>query len=64
MNNKRRTKQKTAILEYLRSVKTHPTAEAVYSALKNKISNLSLGTVYRNLSDFKKEGLLKEIELS
>lgn len=64
MNNKRQTRQKSAILEYLKSVKTHPTAEIVYSALKNKIPNLSLGTVYRNLSDFNKEGLLKEIEIN
>lgn len=63
MNNQinRETRQKTVILDYLRNVKTHPTAEAVYLVLKKEIPRLSLGTVYRNLENFKKQGLIKEI---
>lgn len=61
---KRSTKQKTAIIEYLRSVKTHPSAETVYLALKKKMPQLSLGTVYRNLDAYAKNGqsLLFEVK--
>lgn len=58
--NKRTTKQKSAILEYLRSVKTHPSAEAIYLNLKKEFPRLSLGTVYRNLEEFYKAGLVKK----
>ena len=62
--SKRSTKQKTAILEYLRGVKTHPSAETVYLALKKKMPQLSLGTVYRNLDAYAREGksLLFEVK--
>ena len=62
--SKRSTKQKTAILEHLRSVKTHPSAETVYLALKKKMPQLSLGTVYRNLDVYAREGksLLFEVK--
>lgn len=61
---KRSTKQKTAILDYLRGVKTHPSAETVYLALKKKMPQLSLGTVYRNLDAYAKNGqsLLFEVK--
>jgi len=52
----RSTKQKAAIIDYLRSVKTHPSAETVYLALKRKMPRLSLGTVYRNLDAYAQEG--------
>lgn len=56
LQTQRSTKQKTAILEYLRGVKTHPSAETVYLALKKKMPQLSLGTVYRNLDAYAQEG--------
>ena len=45
----RRTRQKEAILEVLRSTTSHPTADWVYDEVKKEIPNISLGTVYRNL---------------
>ena len=36
----RTTKQKEVILEFLRSVKTHPTAEDVYIGVRKKLSNI------------------------
>ncbi len=62
MTAERQTKQKTVILGYLRSVKIHPTAETVYSAVKKEISNISLGTVYRNLEEFSRNEIIKKIE--
>ncbi len=50
------SKQRQTILDEIRAVKTHPTAEAVYEMTKKKIPNISLGTVYRNLSLMKENG--------
>ncbi len=44
------SKQREAILTYLKSTKEHPTAEVVYSELRMEYPRLSLGTVYRNLN--------------
>lgn len=44
------SKQREAILAYLHSTKEHPTAEKVYSELRQEFPKLSLGTVYRNLN--------------
>jgi len=49
----RLTSQKQIILDYLRSVKTHPTAENVYCAVKKKLPRISQGTVYRVLNGLK-----------
>ena len=38
-----------AILELVRRLKTHPTAEEIYAQLRPTNPRLSLGTVYRNL---------------
>ncbi|OGZ18043.1 MAG: hypothetical protein A2Z78_01675 [Candidatus Nealsonbacteria bacterium RBG_13_36_15] len=52
----RTTSQKQIILDYLKSVKSHPSAEKVYSVVKKKLPRISKATVYRNLKDFKKRG--------
>lgn len=44
------SKQREAIKLYLMSRKDHPTAEAVYAHVKGEYPNISLGTVYRNLT--------------
>ncbi|MGM0609486.1 MAG: Fur family transcriptional regulator, partial [Thermodesulfobacteriota bacterium] len=50
MNKKlRNTKQRSIILQELRKVKSHPTADDVYMMVKEKLPRVSLGTVYRNL---------------
>ena len=58
--NKRQnySRKREAILDTLRSTKTHPTAEWVYLQLKSQYPDLSLGTVYRNLSQFKEDGTI------
>lgn len=50
------SKQRAAILEVLRATDTHPTANAVYERVKEKLPNISLGTVYRNLAALKENG--------
>ena len=50
-------RKRNAILQYLRSVTNHPSAETVFTELKHEIPDLSMGTVYRNLNLFKQQGL-------
>lgn len=57
----RYSKKREAILEAIRSTDTHPSAEWVYQTLKPEFPDLSLGTVYRNLTRFKEEGLVVSV---
>lgn len=50
-------RKRNAILSYLQSVTNHPSAEMVFTHLKQEIPDLSMGTVYRNLNLFKAQGL-------
>ena len=54
-------RKRNAILSYLQSTTDHPSAEMVYAGLKPEIPDLSLGTVYRNLSLFKQQGLATSV---
>ena len=58
MNSKRNSKKRDAILRLIQSTSSHPSAQWVYDRLKPQFPDLSLGTVYRNISFFKKEGLV------
>ncbi|MDL2317040.1 transcriptional repressor [Desulfovibrio sp. OttesenSCG-928-A18] len=49
MSQTRMTKQRAVILEALRSVTSHPTADEIYGMVRLKLPRISLGTVYRNL---------------
>lgn len=62
LKKERMTAQKSFIFGYLKSVKTHPSAEAVYKEVKKKIPNISQGTVYRVLNNFKEKGQIQAIE--
>lgn len=50
MSTTKHSKQRDAIKNFLMSRKDHPTAEVVYSNVVKEFPNISLGTVYRNLS--------------
>ncbi len=54
-------RKRDAILTCLRQTKTHPSADWIYSQLKPQIPDLSLGTVYRNLTLFKEQGLARSL---
>ena len=58
----RMTAQKSFIFGYLKSVKTHPSAEVVYKEVKKKLPNISQGTVYRVLNNFKDKGEVLAID--
>jgi Fur family peroxide stress response transcriptional regulator len=57
----RLTNQKLAILLYLKSVKSHPPVEIIYQEVKKALPRISMATVYRNLKDLAKQGLIQEI---
>ena len=46
----RHSRQRDAILANLQSRRDHPTADMVYKDVRSEFPNISLGTVYRNLS--------------
>ncbi len=50
------SRQREAILQVLSSTKSHPTADWIYRETRKLLPNISLGTVYRNLSALSKEG--------
>ena len=59
MDTKRnKSKKREAIYQALASVKIHPTAEMLYEKLKTDYPELSLGTVYRNLTVLEEDGLV------
>ena len=54
----RYSRKREAILEAIRSVDCHPSADWIYQKLKPEFPDLSLGTVYRNLAAFRDDGTL------
>ncbi len=58
---KKYSRKREAILEALRSTKSHPNAEWIYTQLKPAFPDLSLGTVYRNLALFREEGAIVSV---
>ena len=50
------SRQREAILNVLRSTDTHPTANWIYGKVRETLPNISLGTVYRNLSALTEAG--------
>lgn len=46
----RETKQKELILNIINNSTSHLTAEGIYEEARKVISNISLGTIYRNLN--------------
>ena len=59
--NPKHFRKRDAILDYLRQSKAHPSAETIYTDLKTQIPDLAMGTVYRNLTLFKQQGLATSV---
>ena len=54
-------KKRNAILACLRSTDCHPSAEMVHEMLQTDHPDISLATIYRNLSRFKEQGLIQSL---
>lgn len=57
----RKSKQREAIITELQGRYDHPTAMELYLSVREKIPNLSLGTLYRNLSQLEECGMVLRI---
>lgn len=62
-SNFRMTRQRQVILEELRRVSTHPSADEVYEMVRKRLPRISLGTVYRNLEILSESGDIQKLEL-
>ncbi len=58
----RMTTQRRVILEELKKMHTHPTADEVYHAVRKRLPRISLGTVYRNLDMLSASGEIAKLD--
>ncbi len=56
------TKQREIIIEELKGVTTHPTADQIYEMVRKRLPKISIGTVYRNLDILSKLNVIQKIE--
>lgn len=59
----RLTKQRQIILEELRAVTSHPTADEMYEMIRKRLPRISLGTVYRNLEILSDKGVIQKLDV-
>lgn len=57
----KKSRQREAILQCVLTHHDHPTADAIYQEVRELYPNISLGTVYRNLSLLVRIGKIKKI---
>lgn len=60
----RMTRQRKVILEELRRINNHPSADELYERVRERLPRISLGTVYRNLEILTELGEIQTLELS
>lgn len=60
----RSTKPRQVILEELRKVTSHPTADEIYQMVRKRLPRVSLGTVYRNLETMSDSGMILKLEIA
>lgn len=61
--NMRMTRQRKVVLEEVRRLADHPSAEEVYEGVRKQLPRVSLGTVYRNLEILSELGEIQKLEL-
>ena len=57
------SRQRELIKEFLMTRKDHPTADIIYQNVRNENPNISLGTVYRNLTLLAKDGEIRRLNV-
>ncbi len=58
----RMTRQRRIVLETVKGLKTHPTADEVFGLVRKKLPRISLGTVYRNLELLTEQGIIRKLD--
>lgn len=61
---RRMTKQRSVILEELRKVTSHPTADQLHQMVRKRLPGISIATVYRNLEILSEEGLVLKMDVA
>lgn len=61
--NKRKTIQRSLVLETVQDLQCHATAEEIYDTIVKKHANISRGTVYRNLNLLSDIGQIRKMEM-
>lgn len=61
--NLKYSRQREAIKNFMMSRKDHPTADTVYMHVRQEFPNISLGTVYRNLTLLSEMGELQRLRV-
>ena len=56
------TRQRMVILEELKRVRSHPTADELYGMVRDRLPKVSLATIYRNLDMLAREGIIQKID--
>jgi Fur family ferric uptake transcriptional regulator len=51
------------ILEEIRMMDTHPTADEIFERVRKRLPRISLGTVYRNLDVLSRLGMIRKLEV-
>ena len=57
----RNTKQKDVILNALRKLETHPSADELYKYIREEHAEIGVATVYRNLGKLAENGEIRKI---
>ena len=57
------SRQREGILRNLQSRRDHPTADMIYDSVRKEYPNISLGTVYRNLTLLSELGEIQRLRL-
>jgi len=57
------TRQRRVILEVLEKLNSHPTADEVYEAVRERLPRISLSTVYHNLELLCDRGMIQMLEV-
>ena len=56
------TPQRLVVLETVLEIKNHPTAEKVIDSIKKNHPNIAIGTIYKTLETFVKNGIIKKVK--
>jgi Fe2+ or Zn2+ uptake regulation protein len=59
----RMTRQRQAILDVLRETKSHPSVEWVFAQVRERLPQVSLATVYRNLHQLAAVGMIQRLSV-
>jgi Fur family transcriptional regulator, ferric uptake regulator len=59
----RQTLPRKIILQEIKNLTSHPTADEIYAMVRKRVPRVSLGTIYRNLEILCQEGLIQKLDV-